>query len=214
LRYAGEKEEQDKAEAFLLKAGIIAVLAIIGILVAQFNTLSVPLIIMTTVLLSTVGVYAGLLTMDLPFGVIMTGVGVISLAGVVVNNAIVLLDYTRQLQRKGMSPVEAAVQAGVTRLRPVLLTATTTILGLIPMLVGISIDFRAMELSTRSESAQWWQSMAAAVVFGLGFATLLTLLVVPALYVMLFRLANRFGLGGLQHSGDEEPQAAVVLEDY
>ncbi len=214
IRYAGEKEEQDKAGTFLLKAGGIAVLTIIGILVAQFNTLSAPLIIMTTVVLSTIGVFTGLLVLDLPFGIIMTGVGVISLAGVVVNNAIVLLDYTRQLQRRGLDLVEAVVQAGVTRLRPVLLTATTTILGLIPMLVGVSIDFRAMELSTRSESSQWWQSMAAAVVFGLGFATLLTLLVVPALYVMLYRLASRFGLGGLHHSGQGQLKPRKILEDY
>ncbi|MFP4353747.1 MAG: efflux RND transporter permease subunit [Phycisphaerae bacterium] len=214
IRFAGEKEEQDKASAFLLNAGVIAILAIVAILVAQFNTLSVPLIIMTTVLLSTIGVFTGLLVMDLPFGIIMTGVGVISLAGVVVNNAIVLLDYTRQLQRRGLDLVEAVVQAGITRLRPVLLTATTTILGLIPMLIGVSIDFRAMELSTRSESSQWWQSMAAAVVFGLGFATVLTLLAVPALYVMLFRLASYFGLGGLHHSGEAEKRPQPVLEDY
>jgi multidrug efflux pump subunit AcrB len=214
LRYAGQKEEQDKSQTFLLKAGLIAVLTIVGILVAQFNTLMVPLIIMTTVLLSTIGVFTGLLALDLAFIVIMTGVGVISLAGVVVNNAIVLLDYTRQLQRRGLELVEAVLQAGATRLRPVLLTATTTILGLIPMVTGWSMNFRTMEFSTRSESSQWWQPMATAVVFGLAFATLLTLLVVPALYVLLYRLAGRFGLGGLHRSGEEETATTVELEDY
>ncbi len=214
LRYAGQKEEQDKAQSFLLQAGLIAVLIIVGILVAQFNTLMVPLIIMTTVLLSTIGVFVGLLALDLSFVVIMTGVGVISLAGVVVNNAIVLLDYTRQLQRRGLDLIEAVLQAGATRLRPVLLTATTTILGLVPMVTGWSMNFRTMEFSTRSESSQWWQPMATAVVFGLAFATVLTLVVVPSLYVMLYRLARRFGLGGLHRSGEEELAVKPELEDY
>ena len=138
----------------------------------------------------------------MPFGIIMTGVGVISLAGVVVNNAIVLLDYTRKLQRDGMEVVEAAVQAGKTRLRPVLLTATTTILGLIPMATGISFDIHIMKLVTRSETSQFWASMAIAVIFGLSFATILTLVIVPSLYVSLYRMAARFHMGGLQQSSD------------
>jgi multidrug efflux pump subunit AcrB len=213
IRYAGEKEEQEEAQAFLMRAFAVALLLIVGILVTQFNTLSAPLIIMTTIVLSTIGVFTGLVVIDQPFDIIMTGVGVISLAGVVVNNAIVLLDYTRQLQRKGMELMEAAVEAGVTRLRPVLLTASTTILGLIPMLTGISFDFRSLEWATRSESSQWWRSMAAAVVFGLAFATPLTLFVVPTLYVSLYRLARKLGLGGLKRaelSGAEQ----VRLEDY
>ncbi len=188
IEYAGEREEQTKAMAFLLKAFSIAVLLIIIILVAQFNTLSAPLIIMATVLLSLIGVFVGLLILDMPFGIVMTGVGVISLAGVVVNNAIVLLDYTRQLQKQGKDLLTAALEAGCTRLRPVLLTAATTILGLIPMVTGVSFDFHLFEWSTRSSSSQWWSSMAVAVVFGLGFATLLTLLVVPSLYVFTQRI--------------------------
>ncbi len=204
LRYAGEKEEQDNAAAFLMRAFLIALFAIVGILVTQFNTLSVPLIIMVTVMLSLIGVFVGLIIFNMPFGIIMTGVGVISLAGVVVNNAIVLLDYTRRLQRRGMRVVEAAVQAGLTRLRPVLLTATTTILGLIPMATGISFDFHIMRFVTKSESSQWWSSMAIAVIFGLAFATVLTLVVVPSLYVSLYRLAARRGLGGLHRVGEAE----------
>ena len=200
IEYAGEKEEQDKAQAFLSKAFVIALLLIVLILVAQFNTLIVPIIIMSTVILSLVGVFAGLLICSMPFGIIMTGVGVISLAGVVVNNAIVLLDYTRLLQRRGMNVLEAATQAGVTRLRPVLLTAVTTILGLIPMAIGVSYDFHRMVWATRSESSQWWASMAIAVIFGLAFATLLTLLVVPTLYVTLVRLTQRLGFGSSETS--------------
>jgi multidrug efflux pump len=193
LRYAGENEEQEAATRFLSEAFVIALLLIVLILVAQFNRLIVPFIIMTTVILSLIGVFAGLLICNMPFGIIMTGVGVISLAGVVVNNAIVLLDYTRLLQSRGYDLFSAAVQAGATRLRPVLLTAVTTILGLIPMAVGISFDFHEMRLNTESQSSQWWASMAIAVIFGLAFATLLTLIVLPTLYVVLVQLLSLVG---------------------
>jgi len=193
IRYAGEKEEQDKAQAFLSKAFGIALLLVTMVLVIQFNSLMIPLIIMTTVVLSLIGALMGLLICDLPFGIIMTGIGVISLAGVVVNNAIVLLAYTRQLQAQGMGLLEAAAEAGVTRLRPVMLTAITTITGLIPMAVGISFDIHTLTWATRSESTQWWRNMAVVVIFGLGFATILTLVVVPSLYVMLSRLWHRLG---------------------
>jgi multidrug efflux pump len=194
ITYAGEKEEQDKAQAFLSRAFAIALLLVTMVLVIQFNSLMIPLIIMTTVVLSLIGALTGLLVCNLPFGIIMTGIGVISLAGVVVNNAIVLLAYTRQLQEKGLGLTEAAAEAGVTRLRPVTLTAMTTITGLIPMAIGISFDVHTFTWATRSESTQWWRNMAVVVIFGLGFATLLTLVVVPSLYVMLSRLWLRLGL--------------------
>ncbi|MFH1881229.1 MAG: efflux RND transporter permease subunit [Planctomycetota bacterium] len=196
IRYAGEKETEDESRAFLSKAFAIAILLVTLVLVIQFNSLMVPLIIMTTVVLSLIGVLIGLLVCGLPFGIIMTGIGVISLAGVVVNNAIVLLAYTRQLRQRGMDFVSAAAEAGVTRLRPVLLTATTTIIGLIPMAIGISYDFHTFTWATKSESSQWWRNMAVVVIFGLGFATILTLVVVPSLYVMLSRLSLRLGFKG------------------
>jgi multidrug efflux pump subunit AcrB len=204
LRYAGEKEEQDKAQAFLSKAFVIALLLVVMVLVIQFNSLMVPFIIMTTVALSLIGALVGLLVCGLPFGIIMTGIGIISLAGVVVNNAIVLLAYTQQLQREGMDLIAAASKAGVTRLRPVLLTAATTIIGLIPMAVGVSYDFHTFSWATKSESAQWWRNMAVVVIFGLAFATILTLVVVPSLYVMLTRLTQWLGFG---HARTEEPSA-------
>jgi len=198
IRYAGEKEEQDKAQAFLSKAFALALLLVTMVLVIQFNSLLIPLIIMTTVVLSLIGALIGLLICHLPFGIVMTGIGVISLAGVVVNNAIVLLAYTRQLQQQGLDLVSAAAEAGVTRLRPVMLTAMTTITGLIPMAVGISFDVHTLTWATRSESTQWWRNMAVVVIFGLGFATILTLVVVPSLYVMLSRLALRLGFKGME----------------
>jgi len=197
IKYAGEKEEQDKAQAFLSKAFGIALLLVTMVLVIQFNSLMIPLIIMTTVVLSLIGALTGLLICNLPFGIIMTGIGVISLAGVVVNNAIVLLAYTRQLQQKGLDLISAAAEAGVTRLRPVMLTALTTITGLIPMAVGISFDVHTFTWATRSESTQWWRNMAVVVIFGLAFATMLTLVVVPSLYVMLSRLRIRLGFHGV-----------------
>ena len=203
IEYAGEQETEQESRDFLGKAFGIAVLLVTLVLVIQFNSLMVPVIIMTTVILSLIGALTGLLICDLPFGIIMTGIGVISLAGVVVNNAIVLLAYTRQLQQRGMDLISAAAEAGVTRLRPVLLTATTTVIGLIPMAIGVSYDFHTFTLATKSESSQWWRNMAVVVIFGLLFATVLTLVVVPSLYVMLSRLSVRIGF---KHHGSSDSE--------
>jgi len=191
IRYAGEKEEQEKAQAFLGKAFVIALLLIVMILVMQFNSLLIPLIIMSTVGLSLVGVLLGLIVCGLPFNIIMTGIAVISLAGIVVNNGIVLLDFAQQLQRDGLSLMSATIEAGVTRLRPVLLSAATNFVGLIPMALGISFDFHTFTWATKSESTQWWRNMSIAIIFGLSFTTVLTLVIIPSLYVMLGRLAAR-----------------------
>jgi multidrug efflux pump len=204
ISYAGEKEQEDEARAFLGKAFVIVLLLVTLVLVAEFNSLMVTLIIMTTVILSLIGALLGLVVCGLPFGIIMTGIGIISLAGVVVNNGIVLLDYTRQLQQKGMDLVHATVEAGVTRLRPVLLSAATNFIGLIPMAIGVSYDFHTFTWATKSESTQWWRNMAIVVIFGLSFATVLTLVVVPSLYVMLSRLALRLGF--------KEANAAIPVE--
>jgi len=185
IEYTGEKEEQQKSEVFLKKAFMIAVLLIAFVLVLEFNSILTSSIIMLSVLLSLIGVFIGLLITGTPFGVIMTGIGVISLAGIVVNNAIVLLDYMLQLRDKGVEKIDALVTAGITRFRPVLLTAVTTILGLIPMATGYYFDFKKMEWISGSESSQWWGPMAVAVIFGLSFATVLTLIVVPVLYSVL-----------------------------
>ncbi len=185
LRQGGADDEQRKAQEFLSQAFLIALFAIAIVLVSQFNRFDLPLIILASVVLSLVGVLWGLMITGTPFGVIMTGLGVISLAGVVVNNAIVLLDYVEQLRRGGANVYDALVQAGVARFRPVMLTAVTTILGLVPMAIGISIDFRGLRIVTGSQSAQWWGPMAVAVIFGLAFATLLTLVLVPTMYTIL-----------------------------
>jgi CzcA family heavy metal efflux pump len=183
-RFTGEQQEQIKAQDFLSKAFVAAIFIIFIILVTQFNSFATPFIILTSVLLSLIGVFFGLLVTGTAFGIIMTGVGVISLAGVVVNNTIVLIDYYNQLVEKGISYREALVQTGLTRFRPVMLTAITTILGLLPMATGISIDFRKLSWNIGGESSQWWGPMAVAVIFGLGVATLLTLVVAPVLVLL------------------------------
>lgn len=185
ISYTGQSEEQDEASAFLGRAFLIAILLIFMILVMQFNSMSQPLIIMSAVIISLIGVFIGLIVYAMPFGIIMTGIGVISLAGVVVNNNIVLIDYTNVLRKHGLSRREAIVSAGLRRFRPVTLTAITTVLGLIPLSFGLGFDIYTMEFTTGSESADFWKSMGIAVIFGLTFATFLTLVIVPVIYSTL-----------------------------
>jgi len=182
MKFTGQHEHEQESKAFLSKAFMIAIFLIFLILVTIFNSVSQPLIILTSVILSLGGVYLGLTVMRYPFGIIMSGVGVISLAGVVVNNAIVLIDYVNKLRAKGMDLHDAIISGGATRLRPVMLTAITTVLGLIPMATGVSINFREFTVSLVSETSQYWKSMSIVVIFGLMLATVLTLVVVPTLY--------------------------------
>ena len=193
FKFTGEFEFQQESEAFLAKAFMVAIFLIFFTLVTLFNSVSQPLIIMTSVALSLGGAFLGLIVIRSPFGIIMSGVGVISLAGVVVNNAIVLIDYTNKLRERNFSLTDAVVAAGATRLRPVLLTAVTTILGLIPMVTGVSYDFHIMAISWVSESTQWWRSMAIVVIFGLLIATFLTLVVVPVLYSLIVTTGEAMG---------------------
>ncbi|MCW5213435.1 efflux RND transporter permease subunit, partial [Desulfobulbus sp. TB] len=195
ISFTGENQEQEESQSFLSRAFLVALFFIFLILVTQFNSVSQPFIIMSSVILSMGGAFLGLMLYKQPFGVIMTGIGVISLAGVVVNNAIVLIDYTNKLRESGFVLLEAVVSAGATRLRPVLLTAVTTVLGLIPMVTGVSYDFRNLRISWVSESSQWWQSMAIVVIFGLLVATFLTLVVVPVLYFLIERGKELFAAG-------------------
>ncbi|MBI2401420.1 MAG: efflux RND transporter permease subunit [Gemmatimonadetes bacterium] len=195
MSYTGQQQEQQESQSFLTGAFFLALLLIGFILVAQFDSVTRPLIIMTSVIMSTIGVLIGLMVFRMPFGIIMTGIGVISLAGVVVNNAIVLLDYTDTLRtRDGLSLRDAVVTAGRTRFRPVWLTAITTVLGLMPLAVGFNLDFiglytrLAPDLYWGGEQASWWGPMAIAVIAGLLFATFLTLVLVPVLYTLMTEL--------------------------
>ncbi|HEX2254406.1 MAG TPA: efflux RND transporter permease subunit, partial [Thermoanaerobaculia bacterium] len=194
LGFAGQSEDEAEATAFLSKAFLYAVLVVLALMVAKFDSIAIPMIIISGVVMSMIGVLLGLLVTGLPFGIIMTGLGVISLAGIVVNNAIVLLDYGEQLRVTGsLSRRELVVETGLRRMRPVLLTAVTTILGLIPLSTGVDFNFRALAFSTGGESSQWWRGMGVAVIFGLGFATFLTLVLVPVMYDLLLDFRGRGG---------------------
>jgi multidrug efflux pump subunit AcrB len=210
VKYTGEQEEQAKSMEFLLGALGIAISLIFLIIVAQFNSVTTPFIILASVVLSTIGVFLGLVAFNMDFVVIMTGIGIISLAGVVVNNAIVLIDYTnlvRARKRIDLGTKEnefldfrdllgSIVEAGKTRLRPVLLTAITTVLGLIPLAIGMNINFGTLlssfdpQFYVGGDNAAFWGPMAWTVIFGLTFATFLTLVIVPVMYLM----ADKFNM--------------------
>ncbi len=182
IRYTGENEDQKEAGDFLARALLAALFLIALILITEFNSILQPLIIVGSVLLSLIGVFLSLVIFQQPFGVIMTGIGIISLAGVVVNNSIVLIDYANKLKERGMSSYEASLTAGLVRFRPVLLTATTTVLGLAPLVLGVSLDFVNTQIVVGGRSVEMWGPMANVIVAGLLVATVLTLIVVPVLY--------------------------------
>ncbi|MDH3298280.1 MAG: efflux RND transporter permease subunit, partial [Gemmatimonadota bacterium] len=197
VRYTGQQQDQQESQDFLSGAFMMAVFLIGMILVSQFDSVFKPVIILSTVLLSTIGVLIGLVVFRMPFGIIMSGVGVISLAGIVVNNAIVLMDYIRILrERDGMSEHESLVVGGLTRFRPVILTAITTIMGLVPLAIGLNFDFEGLyarlspDIYWGGVQAAWWGPMAIAVIAGLAFATFLTLVLVPVMYSLVDDLSH------------------------
>ena len=179
VQFKGEDEEQEKAKSFLVRAFSVALFIMAVVLVTQFNSFYSAFLILSAVVMSTIGVLIGLLITGKPFGVVMTGVGVIALAGIVVNNNIVLIDTFDYLRKSSQNVKEAVLQAGMERLRPVLLTTVTTILGLLPMVLQVNVDFVTREISIGAPSTQWWVSLSTAIVFGLSFATILTLIVTP-----------------------------------
>lgn len=182
--FKGEDEEQKKASAFLGKAFGIALFLMAIILVTQFNRFYSAFLILTAVIMSTVGVMLGLLIIQQPFSVVMSGIGVIALAGIVVNNNIVLIDTFDRIVLTAKSPMEAIIRTGAQRLRPVMLTTATTIFGLLPMVTRVNIDFMTREISVGAPSTQWWQQLATAIAFGLAFATILTMIVTPSLLMV------------------------------
>jgi len=158
------------------------------VLVTQFNSFYQAFVVMSAIVFSVAGVLLGLLVTGRPFGVVMGGIGVIALAGIVVNNNIVLIDTYNDLRKAGQGPREAALRTGAQRLRPVVLTSATTILGLMPMVIGLSIDFFDREIVYGAPSTQWWTELSSAIVGGLTVATVLTLLVTPAMLILGERL--------------------------
>jgi len=176
------------------------------ILVTQFNSFYSAFLILTAVIMSTIGVFIGLMITDQPFGIVMGGIGVIALAGIVVNNNIVLIDTFDRLKASEPDVRLAILKTGAQRLRPVPLTTVTTILGLLPMAMGANIDFVERSVSIGAPAMQWWRQLATAIVFGLGFATVLTLIVTPS--ALMVRANLRAWLDKRRRPAAEAPAGA------
>jgi multidrug efflux pump len=183
----GEDEERAKASAFLSKAFATALFLIFAILLAQFNNFISVGLIMSAVVFATIGVFVGLMATGQAFGVVMTGIGVIANSGVIVNNNIVLIDLYQRLRHEGWEARAAILQTCRERARPVILTAVTAVLSVLPIAFGVNLDFFAREVSVGAPSTQWWINLSTATVFGLSFATVLTLIVTPAMLMAVAR---------------------------
>jgi len=188
--FRGTIEDQEEDEKFLGNAMLMALSLMAIILVTQFNSIYQAGLILTAVVFSTGGVLLGHLIMDMPFGVIMSSVGVITLAGIVVNNNIVLIDTYNVLRKRGTASFDAILRTCAIRLRPVMLTTVTTIVGLMPMVLGVNIDLIARDVSVGAPSSQWWTQLASSVAGGLAFATVLTLLLTPSLLMIQANVAR------------------------
>jgi len=199
-RMGGEQEEQKETGAFLGKALLVALGLIFLILVTQFNSISKPIIILSEILLSLIGVLLGFSIFKMEISIIMTGVGIVALAGIVVRNGILLVEFTEILLKQGMPLKTALVEAGRTRMTPVLLTATATILGLVPLAVGLNIDFVKLfsegnpHIFFGGDSVAFWGPLSWTMIFGLGFATFLTLILVPVMLYLNEKLKEKIGL--------------------
>jgi multidrug efflux pump len=195
-RFTGDREEQEESQEFLVKAFAGALGLMFVILLAQFNSIFNSVLVLSAVVMSVAGVLVGMMVMGQKFSIIMTGTGIVALAGIVVNNNIVLIDTYQEFARR-MDRLEAIVRTAEARIRPVLLTTITTMAGLTPMMLAISFDFANGEINHGAPTALWWVQLATAVVFGLGIATVLTLVVTPAALAARVWLERLFGAGGL-----------------
>jgi len=196
VEFTGEQEDQQENAQFLSSAFLVALVLIIIIMVVQFNSLMKPMIITVQIIFSLIGVLLGLKIFGVTFSIMMTGMGIIAVGGIVVKNAIILIDYTDLLISRGEERYKAIIQSGAPRLTPVILTAASTILGLLPLAIGMNIDFVGLfsELEPNiffgGDSAAFWNPLAWTIIFGLAFATFLTLVVVPAMYAIMVKPGN------------------------
>jgi len=197
--FRGSTEDQQEDMEFLARAMMMALAIMAIILVTQFNSIYQAFLILTAVIFSTGGVLLGHLLMGKPFGVIMSSVGVITLAGIVVNNNIVFIDTYNVLRSRGEDPFDAILRTCAIRLRPVLLTTVTTIVGLMPMVMGVNINLIERQIAVGAPSSQWWTQLASSVAGGLAFATVLTLFLTPSLLMIQANVVKRW----------EERQAAT-----
>jgi len=190
IKLTGEQEDQAETMGFLAKAMLIAIGLIFFILISQFNSLSKSVIILSEVIFSIIGVLLGIMIFGMSISIIMTGMGIVALGGIVVRNGILIVEFTDVLRARGVHTREAIVKAGLTRVTPVVLTATATMLGLVPLAVGMNINFATLftELNPHiyfgGDNVMFWGPLSWTIIFGLSFATLLTLIFVPAMYLM------------------------------
>jgi len=197
IKLTGEQEDQAETMGFLAKAMLIAIGLIFFILISQFNSLSKSVIILSEVIFSIIGVLLGLMIFGMSISIIMTGMGIVALGGIVVRNGILIVEFTDVLRARGVHTREAIVRAGLTRVTPVVLTATATMLGLVPLAVGMNINFATIftELNPHiyfgGDNVMFWGPLSWTIIFGLSFATLLTLIFVPAMYLMTHELKIR-----------------------
>jgi len=197
VKMVGAQEEQIETGKFLGGALLTSIMLIIIILVMQFNSVSKPIIIITQIVFSIIGVLLGISIFGMDMSIVMTGIGIVALAGIVVRNGILLIEFTELMVEQGMPVREAIIEAGKTRMTPVILTASATILGLIPLAVGLNIDFVTMftELNPHlffgGDSVAFWGPLSWTMIFGLGFATLITLILVPVMYLMAYKRKER-----------------------
>jgi multidrug efflux pump subunit AcrB len=197
IKMAGEQEEQKETASFLGNALLISLGLIFLILVTQFNSVGKPIIIITEIVFSIIGVLLGVAIFKMEMSIVMSGIGIVALAGIVVRNGILLVEFTDLMKEQGMSTYDSIVEAGRTRMTPVLLTATATILGLIPLAVGLNIDFVTLftklnpHLYFGGDSVAFWGPLSWTMIFGLGFATFLTLILVPVMYLLMDRMKER-----------------------
>jgi multidrug efflux pump subunit AcrB len=198
VKLTGEQEDQKETSDFLGIAFIGALALMFLVMVTQFNSVIKPLMIFTTVLFSLIGVFLGFALSGMNFSIVMTGVGVFALAGIVIRNGILLIEFTDELRQRGHTVQEAVVEAGSTRMTPVILTATAAILGLIPLAIGFNIDFGGLfahfkpHIHLGGDNVAFWGPLAWTMIFGLTVATFLTLLVVPSMYILLYKTKHKF----------------------
>jgi multidrug efflux pump len=206
LRFKGGAKDQQETASFLGKAFLVGLGLIALILVAEFNSLFQPLLVLTAVVFSTGGVLLGLMVTGRPFSLVNCGIGTIALAGIIVNNNIVLIDTYNKLREAGMAAREAVLRTCAQRLRPVLLTKVVMILGLFPMALGMNIDFLDRKITFGSPSGQWWAEMATVIIGGLTFASILTLVLTPSILMVQANLGRwwqqRRGTAG---AGSQQP---------
>jgi multidrug efflux pump subunit AcrB len=197
IRMGGEQEDQQETFLFLVSALVAAASLIFIVLVTQFNSVSKPLIIFTTILFSFIGVLLGFVLFNMTFSILMTGVGIVALAGIVVKNGIILIEFTEELRSRGYDLRSAVIEGGAVRLNPVILTASAGVLGLIPLAIGLNINFVSLfthfdpEIFIGGQSSVFWGPLAWTIIFGLTFSTFLTLVIVPVMYMLVERIKLR-----------------------